>query len=252
MSETADGVDNPVDMVDPEAEDAWARLVVAMDGTAGSGKSSASRGVARRLGLRYLDTGAMYRAMTWRMLQDGVDVDDPVAVAARASSADIGIGTSPDLPTITLDGLDVSREIRSDATTAAVSAVSAVPLVRSLLRDRQRAIIGRGGIVVEGRDIGTVVAPHADLKIFLTADPGARALRRSAEMSAEQARDVATVEADLLRRDRHDSTRAASPLAAADDAIVLDTTQLSLDAVIERVEALARERVRSAKAATRE
>jgi cytidylate kinase len=208
--------------------------------------------VARRLGLRYLDTGAMYRAMTWRMLQDAVAVDDPVAVAAHAPTADIGIGTSPDLPTITLDGLDVSREIRSDATTAAVSAVSAVPTVRALLRDRQRAIIGRGGIVVEGRDIGTVVAPDADLKIFLTADPAARAQRRSAEMSAEQARDVATVEADLLRRDRYDSTRAASPLAAADDAIVLDTTQLSLDAVIERVEALARERVRSAKAATRE
>jgi CMP/dCMP kinase len=252
VSETADGVDDTVDMVDVAAEDAWARLVVAMDGTAGSGKSSASRGVARRLGLRYLDTGAMYRAMTWRMLQDGVDVDDPVAVAAHAPSADIGIGTSPDLPTITLDGVDVSREIRSDATTAEVSAVSAVPQVRALLRDRQRAIIGRGGIVVEGRDIGTVVAPDADLKIFLTADPTARALRRSAEMTADQARDVATVEADLLRRDRYDSTRAESPLAMADDAIVLDTTQLSLAEVIDRVEALARERVRFAKAAAHE
>jgi cytidylate kinase len=258
VSETADGVDgntadgaNMADMGDA-AEDAWARLVVAMDGTAGSGKSSASRGVARRLGLRYLDTGAMYRAMTWKMLQDGVDVDDPAAVAAHAPSADIGIGTSPDLPTITLDGVDVSREIRSDAATAAVSAVSAVPQVRALLRDRQREVIGRGGIVVEGRDIGTVVAPDAGLKVFLTADPAARAQRRSAEMSADQARDVARVEADLLRRDRYDSTRAASPLVVADDAIVLDTTQLSLAEVIDRVESLARERVCVAKAAAHE
>jgi cytidylate kinase len=225
------------------ADDVWGALVIAMDGTAGSGKSSASRGVARRLGLRYLDTGAMYRAVTWRMLLDGVDVDDPVAVAEHAPTADIGIGTSPDRPTITLGGVDVAREIRSDETTAAVSAVSAVPRVRELLRDRQREIIGHGGIVVEGRDIGTVVAPDAAVKVFLTADPSARAQRRSAEMSPEQIRDLATVQADLLRRDQHDSTRTASPLAAADDAVVLDTTTLTLDEVIDRVEQLARDRV---------
>jgi cytidylate kinase len=225
------------------ADDVWDQLVIAMDGTAGSGKSSASKGVARRLGLRYLDTGAMYRAMTWKMLRDGVDVDDPEAVAEHAPTADIGIGTNPELPTITLDGADVSHEIRSDATTSAVSAVSAVPHVRELLRDKQRAIIGRGGIVVEGRDIGTVVAPDADVKVFLTADPSARAQRRSAEMSPEQARDLQTVQADLIRRDKYDSTRTASPLAAADDAVVLDTTELTLDQVISRVEALARERV---------
>jgi cytidylate kinase len=233
-------------------DDVWSSMVVAMDGTAGSGKSSASRGVARRLGLRYLDTGAMYRAMTWKMLLDGVDVDDPDAVAEHAPTADIGIGTSPELPTITLNGVDVSREIRSDAATAAVSAVSAVPRVRGLLRDLQRAIIGRGGIVVEGRDIGTVVAPDARLKVFVTADPGARARRRSAEMSEEQSRDVAAVEADLLRRDRHDSTRTASPLAAADDAVVLDTTDLSLDQVIDLVEALARERAHASEASAHE
>jgi cytidylate kinase len=230
------------DDADGAVDDVWERFVIAMDGTAGSGKSSASKGVARRLGLRYLDTGAMYRAMTWKMLQDDVDLRDPAAIAERAPAADIGIGTSPELPTITLDGTDVSREIRSDAATAAVSAVSAVPRVRELLRERQRAIIGRGGIVVEGRDIGTVVAPNAQLKVYLTADPSARAQRRSAEMSAEQSRDLATVEADLLRRDRHDSTRTASPLAAADDAVVLDTTELTLAEVIERVVALARER----------
>jgi cytidylate kinase len=222
-----------------------------MDGTAGSGKSSASKGVARRLGLRYLDTGAMYRAMTWQMLLDGVDVDDPDAVAAHAPTAEIGIGTNPDRPTITLGGVDVAREIRSDETTAAVSAVSAVPRVRELLRGRQRDIIGRGGIVVEGRDIGTVVAPDAAVKVFLTADPSARAQRRSAEMSPEQIRDLATVRADLLRRDRYDSTRTASPLAAADDAVVLDTTTLTLDDVIDRVEQLARDRV-GQKAAARE
>jgi CMP/dCMP kinase len=234
------------------ADDAWDELVIAMDGTAGSGKSSASKGVARRLGLRYLDTGAMYRAMTWKMLQDGVDVNDPEAVAEHAATADIGIGTNPELPTITLDGADVSREIRSDAATSAVSAVSAVPHVRELLRDKQRAIIGRGGIVVEGRDIGTVVAPDADVKVFLTADPSARAQRRSAEMSPEQARDLQTVQADLLRRDKYDSTRTASPLAAADDAVVLDTTELTLDQVIGRVEALARERVGQKEAGARE
>jgi CMP/dCMP kinase len=237
VSDLADAADDGAD-----DDDVWGSVVVAMDGTAGSGKSSASRGVARRLGLRYLDTGAMYRAMTWKMLQDHVDVDDPAAVADHASSAVIGIGTSPELPTITLDGADVAPEIRSDATTAAVSAVSAVPRVRELLRDLQRAIIGRGGIVVEGRDIGTVVVPDARLKVYLTADPSARAQRRSAELSADQERDVAAVEAGLLRRDRYDSTRAASPLAAADDAIVLDTTELTLDQVIDRVESLARER----------
>jgi cytidylate kinase len=185
----------------------------------------------------------MYRAMTWKMLQDGVDVNDPEAVAEHAPSAEIGIGTNPELPTITLDGADVSREIRSDAATSAVSAVSAIPRVRELLRESQREIIGRGGIVVEGRDIGTVVAPDADVKVFLTAEPSARAQRRSAEMSTEQARDLATVRADLLRRDEYDSTRTASPLAAADDAVVLDTTELTLDQVIDRVEQLARERV---------
>jgi cytidylate kinase len=239
------------DPADAAADDVWGELVVAMDGTAGSGKSSASKGVARRLGLRYLDTGAMYRAMTWQMLLDGVDVDDPDAVAAHAPTAEIGIGTNPDRPTITLGGVDVAREIRSDETTAAVSAVSAVPRVRELLRGRQRDIIGRGGIVVEGRDIGTVVAPDAAVKVFLTADPSARAQRRSAEMSPEQIRDLATVRADLLRRDRYDSTRTASPLAAADDAVVLDTTTLTLDDVIDRVEQLARDRV-GRKAAARE
>ena len=157
--------------------------MIAIDGTAGSGKSSASRGVAQELGLRYLDTGAMYRAMTWHMLLDGVDVNDADAVARHADSAVIASGTDPERATIRLNGRDVSREIRSDQVTATVSPVSAVPHVRELLVAQQRAIIGRGGIVVEGRDIGTVVAPQAALKVYLSADPAARAHRRSSELA---------------------------------------------------------------------
>lgn len=214
-------------------------LVVAVDGTAGSGKSSVSRAVAARLGLRYLDTGAMYRAVTWQLLVDGVDVDDAAAVAHRAETVEVSSGTNPELPTIAVDGVDVSVEIRNDATTRAVSAVSAVPRVRELMVARQRRAIGRGGIVVEGRDIGTAVAPDADVKVYLTADPSARAARRSLELAAGQDRAVATVEADLVRRDTRDSTRAASPLAVADDAVVIDTTDLTLDEVIDRVAGLA-------------
>ncbi len=218
-------------------------LVIAMDGTAGSGKSSASRGVARALGLRYLDTGAMYRAMTWQMLLDGVDVYDAGAVATRAESVQIESGTSPDGPTITLGGADVAREIRSDEVNVAVSPVSAVPRVRELLVAAQRRIIGEGGIVVEGRDIGTVVAPDAALKVFLSADSAARARRRAAEMVGDQGGDVAAVQEALVRRDTYDSTRPTAPLSAADDAVLLDSTDLSLDEVIARIVALARSRV---------
>ena len=214
-----------------------------MDGTAGSGKSSASRGVASRLGLRYLDTGAMYRAMTWQMLLDDIDVEDAEAVAARAESVEIGSGTNPELPTITLGGVDVATEIRSDETTKAVSPVSAVPRVREILVALQRSIIGAGGIVVEGRDIGTVVAPDAALKVYLTADPSARAARRSAEMQPHQAREVDAVEAELVKRDLYDSSRTTAPLTAAEDAIAIDTTNLTLDQVIDLISELALERV---------
>ena len=218
-------------------------IVVAMDGTAGSGKSSASRGVATALGLRYLDTGAMYRAMTWQMLLDGVDVQDADAVAGRAETVVIESGTDPRRPTIRLGGSDVSREIRSGEVNATVSPVSAVPRVRELLVDQQRRIIGAGGIVVEGRDIGTVVAPEAALKVYLSADPSARAKRRAAELAADQKRDLAHVEQTLVRRDAYDSSRATAPLAAADDAVLLDTTDLTLDEVIARIVELARSRV---------
>lgn len=218
-------------------------LVIAVDGTAGSGKSSTSRGVATRLGLRYLDTGAMYRAMAWHLLLAGVDVSDPDAVARHAESAVIESGTDPERPTIILGGADVSTEIRSDEATAAVSAVSAVPRVREILVAQQRAIIGQGGIVVEGRDIGTVVAPDAAVKVYLSADAGARAERRSAELVANQQRDLAAVEASLRRRDAYDSGRSTAPLTTPPDAVVIDTTQMTLDQVIEHIVAITRDRL---------
>ncbi len=209
---------------------------MAMDGTSGSGKSSTSRGVAARLGLRYLDTGAMYRAMTWWMLEHGVDVEDAAAVAAHAEDPVLVSGTDPAAPTITVDGTDVAGPIRSQEVTSAVSAVSAVPEIRARLLRDQRAIIGDGGIVVEGRDIGTVVAPGAEVKVYLTADPEARAARRTAELTVGT--DVTATQADLLRRDRLDSGRKTAPLAMADDAHHIDTTPFTLDEVIDRVVSL--------------
>ena len=206
---------------------------MAMDGPSGSGKSSTSRGVARRLGLRYLDTGAMYRAVTWWMLRHGIDVDDAEAVAAHAEDPVLVSGTDPAAPTITVDGLDVAGPIRSQEVTTAVSAVSAVPEIRARLLRDQRAIIGDGGIVVEGRDIGTVVAPDAAVKVFLTADPEARAARRTAELTVGS--DVNATQADLLRRDRLDSGRKTAPLMMADDAHHIDTTPFSLDEVVDQV-----------------
>jgi cytidylate kinase len=212
-------------------------VVVAMDGPSGSGKSSTSRRVAVRLGLRYLDTGAMYRAITWWMLEHRVDVEDPAAVAAQADAPVLVSGSDPLAPTITVDGIDVSAPIREQAVTSAVSAVSAVPEIRRRLLREQRDIIGDGGIVVEGRDIGTAVAPGATVKVYLTADPAARAARRSAEQAGT---DVAATQADLLRRDTIDSGRAASPLAMAVDAHHIDTTPFTLDEVVEQVVALVR------------
>ena len=215
---------------------------MAMDGPSGSGKSSTSRGVASRLGLRYLDTGAMFRAVTWWMLRHGVDVEDAEAVAAHAQEPVLVSGTDPAAPTITVDGVDVAGPIRSPEVTAAVSAVSAVPEVRARLLRDQREIIGDGGIVVEGRDIGTVVAPDAAVKVYLTADPEARAARRTAELSGV---DVTATREDLLRRDRYDSGRATAPLAMADGAHHIDTTPFTLDEVIEQVVALVEQAARS-------
>lgn len=207
-------------------------VVVAMDGPSGSGKSSTSRGVATRLGLRYLDTGAMFRAMTWWMLQNGIDVHDSEAVAAKADAPLLVSGTDPKAPTISVDGVDVAGPIRSAEVTGAVSAVSAVPEIRERLLREQRDIIGEGGIVVEGRDIGTVVVPDAAVKVYLTADPEARAARRTAELAGV---DVNVTQQDLLRRDKLDSGRATAPLTMADDAHHIDTTPYTLEEVVEQV-----------------
>ncbi|GAA3167570.1 (d)CMP kinase [Planomonospora alba] len=207
-------------------------LVVAMDGPSGSGKSSVSRGVARALGLRYLDTGAMYRAVTWWMLRQEVALDDPAAIAARALEPVLTMGTDPGAPAVAVDGTDVAGPIRTAEVTSAVSAVSAVPEVRRRLVAEQREIIGAGGIVVEGRDIGTVVAPDAPVKIYLTASADARAARRSAELAGTT---VEAQKAAMARRDTLDSTRKTDPLAMAADAVELDTTALNLDEVIAEV-----------------
>ena len=211
-------------------------IVVAVDGTSGSGKSSTCRGVAIRLGLRYLDTGAQFRAVTWWLLRHGVDVHDQAAVAARVDEPLIESGTDPAAPTIRVDGEDVAVAIRTDEVNAAVSPVSTVPEVRTRLLGLQREIIGAGGIVVEGRDIGSVVCPDADVKVFLTADPGARAARRAAE---EGGSDLAQTEQSLRDRDRIDSGRTAAPLVMPDGAVHVDTTAYTLEEVIDLVVGLA-------------
>ncbi|MFC4565598.1 (d)CMP kinase [Nocardiopsis mangrovi] len=209
-------------------------IVIAIDGPSGSGKSSTARGVATERGLRYLDTGAMYRAVTWWMLHHEVDVDDAAAVAAAASRPVVTMGTDPTAPTVRVDGVDVAREIRSREVTASVSAVSAVPRVRERLVALQRAVIaearrGAPGIVVEGRDITTVVAPDAPVKLYLTASAEARAQRRSREVRTT---DIAATQADLARRDLLDSSRAASPLTRTEDSLELETSGLTLDEVV--------------------
>jgi len=213
--------------------------VIAIDGPSGSGKSSTARGVAVALGLRYLDTGAMYRAVTWAVLAAGADPDDPAAVAGLADRLDVQSGTDPQAPTIAVDGVDVSGEIRSPAVTNAVSAVSAVPAVRAHMVARQRELVGAGGIVVEGRDIGIAVTPEATLKVFLTAQVSARAQRRTAQVGGPSSAHRTTRD-DLDRRDRLDSSRQASPLARADDAVDVDTTELSLPEVVDHIVALVR------------
>ncbi|MFW6639883.1 (d)CMP kinase [Nocardiopsis algeriensis] len=230
------------------AQDTGGGIVIAIDGPSGSGKSSTSKGVARARNLRYLDTGAMYRALTWWMLENGVDVSDTSAVAAAVERPTIEMGTDPAAPTVAVDGRDVAAEIRGKEVTGSVSAVSAVPEARELLVRIQREIIARAraesaGIVVEGRDITTVVAPDAPVKLFLTASAEARAQRRSKEVRTS---DVAATQAALLRRDRLDSSRAHSPLTRTEDAVELDTTGLSLDEVVELVVGLADEAVQKA------
>ncbi len=214
-----------------------AAVIVAIDGPSGTGKSSTSKAVAAQLGLRYLDTGAQYRAITWWMLNNGVDVSDPERIAAQADRPVIVSGTDPQAPAISVDGTDAAGPIRTQEVTSAVSAVSAVPQVRTRITELQRSIAAeaRGGIVVEGRDIGTTVLPDADLKVFLTASPEARAARRSGELKGKDATGLAATQQALTERDKADSSRKTSPLKKADDAVEVDTTELTLEQVVECV-----------------
>lgn len=206
--------------------------VIAIDGPSGSGKSSTARGVAKRLGFEFLDTGAMYRAATLAVLNAGIDPEDHSAVDELVASIELVSQTDPRKPAIFLNNEDVSEAIRSQEVTAAVSFVASSPRVREAMVTRQRANIATApGIVVEGRDIGSVVAPDAILKIYLVADPKARAQRRAAEANT----DVAQTKDALLVRDEIDSTREVSPLTQASGAVVVDSTHLSLDEVIDRI-----------------
>jgi cytidylate kinase len=200
--------------------------IIAIDGPGGSGKSTVARRLADRLGFDYLDTGAMYRGVAFAALRRGIDPADAEPVARLVEDLELTV----DEDGVTVDGVDATIEIRGPEVTRAVSLVAANPAVREELRSRQREWArGRDGSVVEGRDIGTVVFPDADLKVFLTARPEVRAERRSKEV---EELDYETVAAELARRDTLDEGRTDSPLAVADDALVLDTTELGVDEVV--------------------
>ena len=222
-------------------------LIIAVDGPAGSGKSSAARGVARSLGLRYLDTGAMYRALTWWMLDHEVQVGSAEAVAAQSGRPVIEVSTDPGSPVISVDGTDVTAQIRIRQVSNAVSAVASVPDVRTRLVAMQQEIIAGtcaagAGIVAEGRDIGTVVAPGAPVKVYLTASESIRAARRSADLAADPSVTVALTQAEQQRRDHAD----AAQMAKARDAVLIDSTALNLDEVVSVIVGLARERADAA------
>ena len=213
---------------------------VALDGPSGTGKSSVARAVATRLGAAYLDTGAMSRAATVAVLDAGVDPEDAEAVAAAVAAARIEVGTHAHTELVEVDGVDVAVRIRGAEVTRAVSAVSAVPSVRRRLVDQQRALVSAAdAVVVEGRDIGTVVLPDATLKVYLTAAPEARAQRRAAQLGLSTPEEIAELAADLRRRDEYDSSRADSPLRPAEDAVVVDSTDLDREGVVDRVVELA-------------
>ena len=219
-------------------------LVITVDGPSGSGQSTAARGTALALGLRYLDTGAMYRAVTWWMLEHHIDLADAESVAKHGAQLNIEVGTDPRRQYVRVDGVDVTSEIRSRQVSNSVSQVAAIPQIRVLMRAMQRQIIGQakaevGGIVADGRDIGTVVVPEATVKVFLTASEQARAERRAAELADRQI----DTSADATRREQATRDRLDAPQTRqASDAIEIDATDLSKDDVIGRIVALAQSR----------
>lgn len=206
--------------------------VIAIDGPAGAGKSTVGRAVARELGLDYLDTGAMYRAVTFAVIREGVDPHDVEAVTEVASAVDLEVTDVDGRTRVRVGGEDATAAIRDRDVTANVSAVSAISSVRADLVDRQRRWVAeRGGGVVEGRDIGSVVFPDADLKLYVTASPRVRAQRRVDEIGG----DVDEVEASIVERDRKDSSRTDSPLREASDAVVVDTTAMTIADVVAHI-----------------
>lgn len=216
------------------------RGAVALDGPSGTGKSSVGRGVAERLGAAYLDTGAMYRAATVAVLDAGVDPEDAEAVARVVAGARIEVGTGAATEVVEVDGADVAARIRNAEVTGAVSAVSAVPAVRRQLVAQQRDLVAaEDAVVVEGRDIGTVVLPDATLKVYLTAAPEIRAQRRAGQLGLTDPAQIDALAADLRRRDEYDSSRADSPLRPAADAVVVDSSELDQQAVVDRIAELA-------------
>lgn len=218
------------------------RSVIAIDGPSGAGKGSVSRAIARALGCRYVDTGAMYRAVTWLAIQEGLSLDDEAALSALAGRAQLTLEET----TVTVEGHDVTSAIRTREIDAAAARVARMPAVRAVLVARQRAYAADGRIVMEGRDIGTTVFPEADVKLYLDASPGERAARRASDPARESGiSDVSLsdVASALEARDRSDRTRQISPLAMADDAVLVDTTGVPLEGVVERVLAIVRERL---------
>jgi cytidylate kinase len=211
------------------------KLVVAIDGPAGSGKSTIAARLARRLGYTNLESGAMYRALALKALQTNVPLDDAAALQPLALDSLIELQPSGDGNRVLLDGNDVSQRIREEDVTAAASQVSVHPEVRQVMVERQRELGRDGGVVMEGRDIGTAVFPNAEAKIFLDADPVVRVERRVQQKSLQAPDEAQRVKTEMADRDQRDRTRATSPLAAAPDAIVLDTTAMSIDQVVDTV-----------------
>jgi len=217
-------------------------MIIAIDGPSGSGKSTLGRMLARELGLLYIDTGSMYRAVALAVMESSVNATDDVAVGSLAARIDIDLAGDPDSLKVTLGGEDVTEQIRSEEVTRMSSVISTIPEVRRAMVARQRWM-GRRGAVLNGRDIGTVVFPDADVKFFLTAEPDARARRRFVEeRELDPKVDLAETLAEMIERDQRDATRADSPLKIADDAVVIDSTRLSIQEVFEQMMAALRER----------